>query len=423
MTFTEFFIKRPVLATIFNLMILIVGLLSYEKLTLREYPNVSNPVMSVQVNYPNASPDVVEKEITDTLEEVLASLEGIETVSSTSTYGQSSVVLHFKPDVNMSEAQSNIRDRLGMIHDVLPESAKDPIVRPENHGGEAFLYLALSGENYSFAELTHMAKLHLKDPIKSIKGVSQVQIYGDEYSMLVELDRNKLLQYDLDPKKIYDKLTTHNVSLPAGRYKGAIPINFNLQLKNTDDFKKLPVAHHNGKIVTLGDVAKVNLATSRSFISRVNGKQGVLLGIIKSSDGNPLDIAKTVYSRMDDYKYMLPEDVTLKVTFDKTKFIQGSLSSIEKSILEAIALVIAIVFLFLRSVRSTLIPIITIPISLIGVLSLMALFGLSINTITLLALVLAVGLVVDDAIVVLENIHRHIEEGLTPVEASLKGAR
>ena len=423
MSFTEFFIKRPVLATIFNLMILIIGVLSFENLTLREYPDVSSPTMNVQVNYPNASPEVVEKEITDTLEEVLASLEGIDSIMSKSTYGSSDVTLTFKAGVDMSEAQSNIRDRLGMIHDVLPEAAKDPIVRPQNQGGEAFFYMALSGDKYSFAELTHMAKLHLKDPIKTIKGVSQIQIYGDEYAMLVELDRNKLLQHDLDAKKVYDKLRENNVSLPAGRYKGAIPVNFNMQLKNEQDFRSLPISQRNGKIVKLGDVAQVNLATSRSFISRVNGKQGVILGIIKSSDGNPLDIAKTVYSRLDAYKRMLPDDVKLEVTFDKTKFIQGSLDSIQKSILEAIALVIAIVFLFLRSARSTLIPIITIPISMIGVVSLMSLFGLSINTITLLAMVLAVGLVVDDAIVVLENIHRHIEEGLKPMEASLKGAR
>lgn len=423
MNFTAFFIKRPVFATIFNLMILIVGALSYTHLTLREYPDISNPIMSVEINYPNASPEVVEQDITNTLEEVLASLEGIETITSKSFYGRSQVEIRFKPGIDMTEAQSNIRDRLGMIRDVLPERAKDPVVRPQDQSGEAFFYMSLTGERYSFAELTHMAKLFLKDPLKIIKGVSQVVVYGDEYSMMISLDRNKLLHYELDPKMIYEKLRENNVSLPAGRYKEAVPINFDLELKDEDGFRNLPITTRQGKIIHLKDVATITLSTARSFISRVNGKQGVLLGVVKSSDGNPLEIANTIYQRFDEYKKMLPEDVTLTVNFDKTKFIRGSLASIQKSILEAMVLVIAIVYLFLRSVRSTLIPIITIPISLIGVMSLMSFFGLSINTITLLAMVLAVGLVVDDAIVVLENIHRHIEEGLTPMAAALKGAK
>ena len=406
-----------------NMMIIIVGILSFEFLTIREYPDVVTPTLSVEVLYPNASPAVVEKDVTETLEESLAGLEGLETITSTSTYGKASVNLTFAPSVRLSDAQSDIRDRLGAISQNLPESAKDPVVKAQAEGSEAFIFMSLKGENYSQADLTHMAKLHLRDIFKTIHGVSSVEVYGADYAMDVMLDRNKMLHFDVDAEMVFTKLSEYHVSLPAGRFEGRIPIDFDMNLVSEDDFRRLPMANFNQKVVTLGDIATVSLGTTRSTITKVDGKDGMIIGLVKSSEGNPLEISKHVHKHFAEYQQTLPADVKLTMAFDRTKFIKGSLSAVQKAIIEAIVLVLLIVFLFLKSGRSTLIPIITIPISLIGVMTFMALFGLSLNTITLLAMVLAVGLVVDDAIVVLENIHRHIENGLSPLEASLKGAK
>lgn len=420
---TDFFMRRPVLAVILNFMILVVGLLSYQQLSLREYPDIKNSQMVVRVLYPNASPEVVEREITDPLEETLASLEGIEEISSISKYGMSVIEIHFKDKIPPNEALANIRDKLGTVRDTLPEDAKEPLVEPKSEGSGAFIFLSLTGDNYHFAELTHLARLYLKDPLKTIKGVAQVEVMGDSYVMSVALDRNKLLLFDLDAVKIYNYLNEFNLSMPAGRYDGRVPLNFDLTLENEEDFANLPVGHFDGKIIFLKDVAEIKLDSSKQFLARKNGQKAVLIGLNKANDGNPLEISKFVHEHLENYQRLLPDDVRLSLDFDKTKFIKGSLDSVKQSILEAVALVIIIVFLFLRSFRATLIPVITIPISLVGVLTVMAIFGLSINTITLLALVLAVGLVVDDAIVVLENIHRNIEDGLSPLDAAFKGAR
>ncbi len=423
MKFTEFCIRHPVTATITNLLILIVGLLSYDFLTVREYPDVVSPILTIEVLYPNASPAVVETQITNTLEDVLAGIEGVETVSSTSMYGRSRVEMHFKPYIDMSDAQSNIRDRLGMVRQILPDDAKDPSVFQQRQDDDSFLYFSVTGEGYSQAELSHLAKLHVVDPLKTIKGVSQVEIFGVDYTMMIELDRNKMMMVDIDAQKVFEKLEKYHVSLPAGRYQGRVPINLDMKLQTPEDFKALPIANHGGKVITLGDIANIGLGTTTSFVSRVDGKRGVLLGIKRSSDGNPLEISKIVHRNIEAYQRLLPHGVNFDIIFDKTRFIKGSLDAVTKAILEAVVLVMLIVFLFLKSFRSTMIPIVTIPISLIGVMSLMALFGLSVNTITLLAMVLAVGLVVDDAIVVLENIHRHVEGGLPPLKAAIKGAK
>lgn len=423
MFLTDFFIKRPVLATVINLLILVTGLLAFSKLGLREYPKVSSPVFSIQVNYPNASAEVIELEVATPLEDALGGLEGVESISSKSRYGHLEVNLQFKAGTDLSKAQAGIRDRLAMSRGQLPMDVKEPIVQQQESDAEPFLYLSLTSDQASFAELTHIANIYLKNPLKTIEGVSNVNVMGQPYSMVIKLNEAKLLQYHLDPSKVYDVLSKYNVSLPGGRYQEAIPITIDLTASSVKDFAKIPVIHHKDAIVFLKDVADIELQYDRTSITRVDGKPGVLLGVVKSTDGNPLEISNEVNRRLDEFNQILPRHVKLLLTFDKTKFIRGSLESVEKAIIEAIILVILIVFLFLRNFRSILIPVIAIPLSLIGVLSLMSLFGLSINTITLLAMVLAVGLVVDDAIVVLENIHRHIEKGMQPKEAALQGAR
>jgi len=417
-----FFLERPVFATVLNAMILIIGFLAYLNLGVREYPNVSLPILNVQVYYPNASAEVVETEIATKLEEALSGVEGMETISSSSKYGQAYVELSFKAGTDINKAQSNIRDRLSMTS--LPDDAKDPIIRQQSGDSEPFFYISVESDSRSIVELTHLINLYLKNSLKSIKGVSMLDVMGDQYTMTVALDREKMLTHSVDANAVLDALKRHNVSLPGGRFQEAIPITLDMRVLSPKDLKAIPISHTKNSVVLLEDIATISLGRGvMSQIVRSGGKNVAFVGIIKSSDGNPLDISNEIHNRMDQFQSVMPSDVDVIINFDKTKFIRGSISSVQHSIVEAIFLVILIVFLFLRNFRATLIPLVAIPLSLVGVLSLMAAFGLSINTITLLAMVLAVGLVVDDAIVVLENIHRHIEEGKSPLKAAKEGSK
>lgn len=423
MSFTDYFIKKPVLATVINLLILVSGLLAMSKLGLREYPAVSSPVYSIEISYPNASADVMESEVATPLEDSLGGVEGVEEITSTSGYGWTNISLKFKSGTDLAKAQSGIRDSLSMTRGVLPKEINEPIVKQQASDADAFMYLALTSDQASFAELTHLANIYLKNPLKTIPGVSKVNVMGQPYEMKIRLDPDKMLLHEIDAYGVYQLLSQYNASLPGGKYHEALPITIDMKASDVKDFEEIPVAHHGKSVVMLKDIADIKLEASTKDIVRLNGRPAVFLGIEKTSDGNPLDISNALNERLPEFQKTLPSYVNLKVEFDKTRFIRGSLSAVKWSIAEAILLVMIIVFLFLRNFRSILIPVFAIPLSLIGVMTIMAIFGLSINTITLLAMVLAVGLVVDDAIVVLENIHRHIEEGLAPKDAALKGAR
>lgn len=423
MSFTDYFIKKPVLAIVINLLILVSGFLSMSSLSLREYPKVSSPVFTINVTYSNASADVMESEVANPLEDALGGVEGVEEIRSSSGYGWTNITLRFKAGTDLSKAQSGIRDSLAMSRDYLPKDVNEPIVRQADNDSDPFMYLAMTSDQASFAELTHMANLYLKNPLKTIAGVSKIEVMGQPYEMKIRLDPDKMLTHGLDAYMVYEILQNYNATLPGGQYQEAIPITIDMSSSDVKDFEKIPVLHHGKSIVLLKDIADIKLETSTKNIVRLNGKPAVLLGVQKTSDGNPLDISKAVYEQLPSFEKSLPSHVKLKVEFDKTRFIKGSLKAVQWSIAEAIVLVMLIVFLFLRNLRSIMIPVVAIPLSLIGVMTIMAIAGLSINTITLLAMVLAVGLVVDDAIVVLENIHRHIEEGMTPRDAALQGAR
>jgi multidrug efflux pump len=423
MSFTDFFIKRPVMATVLNLLILVGGLLAFSSLNLREYPKVSSPVFSIEVSYPNASSEVMESQVATRLEEALGGVEGVDEITSKSRYANTSIQLRFKSGTDMAKAQSGIRDGLAMSRGDLPQDIQEPIVKQQDSDADALMYISLTSTQADFAELTHIANIYLKNPLKTIAGVSKVEVYGQPYEMQIRLDTAKMLQHKIDASQVYKLLGDYNAVLPGGRYQDALPITIDLEASSVKDFEKIPVAHHGNAIVLLKDIADIKLAYSTKEIVRLNGKPVVFLGIVKSSDGNPLDISNAVSEQLPEFKKIVPSHVTIDLGFDRTRFIRGSLAAIKASIFEAIVLVMMIVFLFLRNFRSILIPIVAIPLSLIGVMTIMSMFGLSLNTITLLAMVLAVGLVVDDAIVVLENIHRHIEDGLPPKEAALKGAR
>ncbi|MEN8236060.1 MAG: efflux RND transporter permease subunit [Pseudomonadota bacterium] len=423
MTLPELCIKRPVFATILSVLILLVGALSYQKLTVREYPDVSIPVLSVQTNYPNASPELVENDITFPLEQELSGIEGVESISSQSKKQQSHITLKFKPGTQLDRALSDVRERLSRAKAKLPDNAKEPTVEKKNSDSDPFLYLSLGAENYSPSELIQYAQLYLKNPLENIVGVAQVQIIGTPYLMEITLDPRKMMALGISYQEVLDLLEKHRLFTPAGEDNREIPLTVISPLSTPENFENLVIRKIGNSVITLQDVASIKLTADDKFLVRVNGRNGVLLGIVKTSQGNPLEVSQMARKIMPKLQQSLPPGIKLSVEMDKSTFIQVSLHNVKKTIFEACALVLLIIFLFLRTFRATLIPLVTIPISLIGAFGLMAALGFSINTITLLAMVLAIGLVVDDAIVVLENIYRHIEAGMPPIEAAKKGGR
>ena len=423
MNLCEFFIRRPVFATILNLLLIIVGVLSYQHLTVREYPQIVTPSLSIKAVYPNASAEVVESSVIFPLEDALAGLENLETIRSNSVTNHGKVTLIFKPGTSLDTALSNVRDHLARVNSKLPKGLKPLTVEPKGSEDEPFLHLTLASDTASHPELTHYAHLNLKNTLRSVKDVASVEIKGPHYTMAVALDRLKLFSYGINPDEVINSLKKSQASLPAGKFQGETPINLTLPLSNVEDFRNTVIREQEGAVVLLKDIAEVTLQDEYKERVRVNGQPGVMLGIVKSSDGNPLEISSTIHDLLPDLQKQLPEGMKLSIYQDDANFIRTSLSNIESAIFEATVLVILIIFLFLRNLRSTLIPLITIPISLIGTLALLRLFGFSINTITLLAMVLSVGIVVDDAIVVLENIYRHVEEGMDAFSAAIKGSK
>ncbi len=423
MSLPEFFIKRPVFAVILNSLIVIVGLLAYRNLTVAEYPNVSVPIVTVTALYPNASAEVIESDLTFLLEEALAGIQGLDTMVSATMSGQTKVTLTFHPETSMDSALAHIRDHIGRVRDFWPKGAKEPSILQEGGNAEPFMWLTLESKTHSFAELTHFVQLHVKNTLRSVKGVSSVRVMGSPYTMEIALDRLKLFAHGLSAEDVAEVLAQNQVSLPAGKFRKELPVTLRLAMETPEDFENLVLAKNDHSVVLLKDVAEVRLSVDEREIVRANGRPGVFAGIIKASDGNPLSISDAIRKLMPNIRQSLPDGVEIHIVTDNANFIRQSLHSIQRSILEAGLLVLCIIFLFLRNLRATLIPLVTIPISLIGTLAFVQLFGFSINTISLLALVLAVGLVVDDAIVVVENIHHHIEKGLSPLAAAKKGSR
>lgn len=423
MNISEIFIKRPVLSIILSLLFVIVGIFSYNNIPIREYPKVSIPKLTVKVLYPNASAKIVESEVTFILEENLAGIAGVEKIFSVSKLGESNIELYFNSGTIISDAVSGIRDRLASIRYKLPYDIKEPIISRQEKDQEPFLYLSVSSDAMSVSELTHYVNLYIKNHLRTVNDVSEVKVMGSPYTMLIDLDQRKMFEYKISPDLVIEYLKKNNISLPAGRYQKIIPVTIDLTASTVEDFENIVIARHNNTLIYLKDISKIKLTSDRSNTVKVNGRTGIIIGIVKTSDGNPLDISNNIKSVVSKLRNNIPKNIEITVSFDKTDFIRASLRSIEQSIIEAIILVILVILFFLRNVRSVLVPLITIPISLIGSLGFINFFGFSINIITLFALVLSVGLVVDDAIVVLENIHRYMEKGLSPFNAAIKGSK
>ena len=428
MTLPELSIKRPVFATVMSLVLVLVGLVSYNRLSVREYPAIDPPVVTVQTTYPGASAAIVETQVTQVLEDSLSGIEGIDFITSISRQESSQITVRFKLDRNPDYAAADVRDRVGRVRGRLPDEIEEPIIQKVEADAQPIFHLAFFSDRHSALEITDYAERYVKDQLTTLPGVAEVRLFGErEYSMRIWLDPERLAAYELTPQDIEAALRRQNVEVPSGRIESQqreFTVLAETDLRTPAQFNDLIVKEANGYLVRLEDVGHAELgALDERRVVRFNGKPAIALGVIKQATANPLDVAQEVQQILPSIRESLPEGMEVRVANDKSVFIAESIKNVYHTIGEAIVLVVLIIFLFLRSVRATLIPLVTIPVSLIGAFALMYAFGFTINTLTLLALVLAIGLVVDDAIVVLENIYRHVEGGMPPVKAARLGSR
>jgi multidrug efflux pump len=428
MILSEISIKRPVLATVMSLLILLVGAVSYDRLTVREYPKIDVPVVTVETNYPGASSSIIETQVTQIIEDSLSGIEGVDYISSVSRSGKSQITVTFKLTRDPDDAASDVRDRVGRVRGALPDDVEEPITAKTEADAQPVFWLALSSDNHSMMEISQIADKMVKDPLQTVDGVANVMLFGDRrFAMRIWLDPARMAAYQVIPQDIENALRSQNVEIPAGRIESdqrEFSVLAKTDLNTIEQFEDIIIRNDNNYAVRVRDVARVEIAPEdERRKSRFKGKSAVALGVVKQSTANPLDVSNGIQERLPQITAALPEGVNVEIAYDSSIFISESIKSVFKTIFEASVLVIAVIFFFLRNLRATLIPVITIPLSLIGSFALMLAMGFSINTLTLLAMVLAIGLVVDDAIVMLENIYRHVEEGLSPIQAAFKGSK
>jgi multidrug efflux pump len=422
----EFFIRRPVFSTVMSLLIVLVGLVSYWRLSVREYPNIDEPIVSVRTEYLGASAEIIESQVTQVLESSIAGIEGIETLISSSEPEQSRITVRFRLGTNPDVAASDVRDRVSRVRGRLPEEIEEPVIAKVEADAQAIIYIAFTSNRHRPPEISDYADRYVRDRLQNLGGVAEVRIFGERrYAMRIWLDRARLAAYDLTVQEVEDSLRQQNVEVPSGRIE-SIEREFTVLsrtgLTTPEQFRQIVVKDASGFSVRLGSLARIEIGPQdERRVTRFNGDNAVILGIIKQATANPLDVSNELRKAMPELVRDLPAGMTAKIAYDKSIFIDRSVQAVYITIAEAVALVVLVIFLFLRTLRATIIPLVTIPVSLIGAFALMDLLGFSINTLTLLSMVLAIGLVVDDAIVVLENIHRHIEEGMAPMPAAIRG--
>jgi multidrug efflux pump len=420
-------IKRPVLATVMSLIIVLVGLICYERLSVRLIPNVDEPIVTVSTSYPGANARVIESQITKPIEDALSGIEGVDFIRSISRAENSQVTVRFTLARDPDSAASDVRDRVARARGALPEEANDPIVQKQEADARPIIYLAFSSDRHDLMDIADVAIRLVKDRIQTIPGVAEAQVYGNRYAMRIWLQPDRLAGYELTPLDIERALRAQNIEVPAGRvesYEREFTVLAETDLREPIQFRDIVVKETDNFLVRLGDVARVELGADYSrFRARFNGRNAVPLGIVKQAVANPLDISRELKEMLPQIEKTLPEGMRVEIAHDSTVFIESSIREVYVTVAEAALLVVLVIFLFLREWRAVVIPLVTIPVSLIGAFALMYAFGFSINTLSLLAMVLAIGLVVDDAIVMLENIYRHVENGMKPLEAAFKGSR
>jgi multidrug efflux pump len=424
----ELSIKRPVLSTVMSLLIILVGVISFLRLTVREYPKIDTPVVSVRTVYKGASPQVMESQVTQVLEDSISGIEGVKSIKSVSREEVSQITVEFVLERATDAAANDVRDRVSRVRTQLPDEVDEPTIAKIEADAQAIIWLRLNSDRHSALEISDYADRYVVDRLKTLSGVASVIIGGERrYAMRLWLDRERLAGYALTPQDVEDALRRQNIEVPSGRIESTqreFTVLSETDLRTPEEFDRLIIREVNGYPVRLRDVGRAELGPQdeRSRL-RVNGRPAVGMGIVKQSTANTLSVARAVKAELPKIRAALPSGMDLGVAFDTSVFIEKSIESVYEVMAEALALVVLVIFFFLRSVRATLIPFVTIPVSLIGAFFLIWVMGFTINVLTLLGIVLAIGLVVDDAIVVLENIHRHIEEGMRPMQAALTGSR
>ncbi len=430
MILSDLSVRRPVLATVFSVLLLVFGLVAFQRLSLREYPDIDPPVVTVQVNYPGAPASIVETRITQLVEERIAGIEGIAFVDSSSIDGRSNVTIEFSVDRDINAAANDVRDRIAGIQDNLPEEADPPEVQKVDSNEDVIIWRNLTSDRLSVAELTDYAERYLVDRYSTLDGVARVRLGGGlRYALRIWLDRQELAARDLAVSDVEAALRAENLELPAGSLEAEARLfqaRVDRVFRGVEDFERLVLREGaEGDLVRLADVARVELGVEEDrVLFRGNGIPNLGIGVIRQSTANTIDVARAVRELTAQLNKDLPEGMYIEDSFDASVFIERAIKEVFQTLLIAVVCVILVMYLFLGSLRAMLIPAVTVPISLVGTFIVVWILGFSINLLTLLALVLAIGLVVDDAIVMLENIVRRIqEEGETPLVAAFRGAR
>ncbi|MBC3764850.1 efflux RND transporter permease subunit [Neptunicella marina] len=429
MLLSDISVKRPVFAIVVNLLLVVFGLVAITYLSLREYPDIDPPIVSINTNYPGASANIIESRITQLLEDRISGIAGIKNITSSSSNGRSRISIEFDLSRDIDAASNDVRERVSRALNNLPEQADPPEVFKSDSDERAVVWYNLRSDNLSVMELTDYADRYIVDRLSVVDGVARVQLGGGrKYAMKIWLDRNAMAAREITVTDVENVIRSENVELPAGEVESNDRY-FEVRVARTfltpEDFAKLTIKEgEDGYLIKLGEIAKVELAAEDDKTEfRGNGVNMIGLGIVKQSKANTLDVAREAKKAIKQIEQSLPANIFIVPSYDSSVFIEGSIDEVYDTLAIAVAMVVIVIFVFLGNVRATLIPAVTVPVSLVGAFIVMYALGFSINLLTLLALVLAIGLVVDDAIVVLENIYRRVEEGEPPLLAAYRGAR
>lgn len=420
-------IERPVLATVFSIVILLFGVIGMTYLGIREFPSVDPPIISVSTSYPGANSDVIETQITEPLEQSINGIPGIRTLTSRSSQGRSEVTVEFELSVDLETAANDVRDKVSQAQRFLPRDCDPPTVAKADADASPIMFVAVKSPKRSLLELSEIAELTFKEQLQTISGVSSIMIWGEKrFAMRIWLDPAKLAGYQMTPLDVRNAITRENVELPAGSIEGnttELTIRTLGLMTTPEEFNSLILKQTGDQLIRVRDIGRAELGPEDlRGIMKMNGIPMVGVVIVPQPGANHIDIVDNVYERLDFIKKDLPDDVSIEIGFDNTDYIRTSIEEVKSTIYLAFFLVVVIIFLFLRDWRTTLLPILVIPVSLIGSFFIMYLAGYTINVLTLLAIVLSIGLVVDDAIIMMENIYVKIEQGMSPYEAGIKGA-
>ena len=429
MKLSDLSIQRPVLASMMSAALILFGVIGYRQLSVREFPDVDPPIISVQTLLPGANPQVVESAITDILEEELSTVPGIRTLTSSSAEQFSNITIEFNLERDVDDAAQDVRDRVSRVRGRLPQDIEEPIIAKQEADAQPFIFMALKSPSLSLLQLSDIGERIVKPRLQSLPGVGQAAIYGERrYSMRVWLDPAELVARGITVQDVEAAIRSRNVEVPAGRIESErreFSVRSLGELKTPEEFRNLTVSNTGGQLVKLADLGTVELGPEdERSVLRYNGTAAVAVGVIRQSKSNLIEVADGIHAELPRIQAALPAGVTLEVAFDGSDFVRRSITEAQETLLIAAGLVIVIIFLFLRNLRATIIPGLAIPTSIVATFAVMYFLGFSINNVTLLALTLAIGIVVDDAIIVLENAYRHQEElGEDPITAATNGTR